>query len=481
MMETSEEEESANNSTLQAEQEFRSKNEVRADTYSNSINLINTQIPNTTSRLGVDHDNIRYTIADTAPYRIYVELHNNETREKKINKFTLGSMIRKMEGIGGHIIDMKYVGQFKIIILLNSFIKANQLVEKINSSKDTYKAYIAKHLISITGVISGIPADITEQEIVNNLESEVPILEVKRMFRYDGENKIPLNRIRIIFRANQLPDRVKLLCCATKVMPFNRKIEICGKCLRYGHRIANCKGSRRCQRCGIRHEHENEYESCLKPMKCVNCKSDEHETTASICPERKRQENINSLRAKQNLTYIEAREQCPYLGQNIYEPLSNLQEFPLLADTFAETTKSVKETLREQWTKTNLPRKPITAAVKQTNTSSQTSQATRNIKRQRVENDTAIMNGNIQKNKSAVNTGDNNKFTGNQYKTNEKERIETLITEAKRKTLETANIEFQEKIMTFYSQMMDQKLPTQIEQKFKSITKEIFDLDKSII
>lgn len=176
-----------------------------------------------------------------------------------------------MDGFKGHIIDMKHVGRYKLMVIVNNFLKANLLLEKINSESALYRAYIPKHLISITGVLAGIPVYITDEEILDYLECKVPVLDVRRLYPNEGKDKIPLSRVCVTFRTNLLPERAKLFCCATRVLPFIRKVDLCEKCLRYGHRTMNCKGARRCKQCGERHN-EGEFENCQGPQKCANCK-----------------------------------------------------------------------------------------------------------------------------------------------------------------------------------------------------------------
>lgn len=423
-------------------------------------------------------ENIIYTCADAAPYRVYVELKGNN-KAAKINKYSVGAALREVEGIRGHIIDMKYVGRYKVMVIINNFIKANLLVEKINLQSATYKAYVPSHLVSMTGVIPGVPIDLTDDEIRDGLESEFPVLRVSRLHRFANNDRIPLARISVTFRTTQLPDRVKLFDCPAKVLPFVRKVDLCEKCLRYGHRTANCRGTRRCQNCSDQHEDSHEYEMCEKPVKCAGCKSTKHATTESTCPERKRQQNINELRAKRNLTYIEAREQIPMLSQNPFELLSNLQEFPSLA----ETVEANVGNLKKQWDQTNIPREAIQPAVKlwKPKDTNKEKNKKRGTKRPKANGDSEAEDS--AKEECARKTrepANNGVCLNNPHKTTEKD-IEQIIKEVTEKTTHNVNLRFQEQVMKFYSLCIEQDLPTGVKEKIKDISRQCFDLSKTIV
>lgn len=437
----------------------------------------------------VTRENILYTYTDTPPNRVYVELVDQKAQNAKINKFALGATLRKIQGLRGHIIDMKYVGRYKIIVLLNNFIKANLMVQTLNEENTYYRAYIPAHLVAITGKITGIPTHITEEEIKNDLECESQVLQVRRLHRYEEGVKIPVNTVSIMFRANQLPEKVKLMSCVTRVLPFVRRVDLCEKCLRYGHRTVNCKGARRCRQCGNRHDEESEYDQCQKPIRCAGCRTEGHSATDPNCPERKRQANINAIRAKRNLTYVEAREQCPILCSNGYEMLSNIQDHPTLTETYSSTTKSndrPNESLRQQWERTNLPRQSITPAVKWWNTEEKNKEdKRRKPKRQRKSDPETGLNMEVSaedhENSEAGTSSVNGVGLNNTYRVQEIERVQGLIQDATRKALESANRGFQEQVMKFFSMVIEQGLPDDVQDKFECILKECFDLKKTIV
>lgn len=419
-------------------------------------------------------ENITYTFADAAPYRVYIELKGNN-KTAKINKFSVGAALREIEGIRGHIVDMKYVGRFKVMVIINNFLKANLLVEKINTQSTTYKAYVPSHLVSMTGVIAGVPIDLTDDEIRDGLDSEFTVLRVSRLHRFANNERIPLARISVTFRANQLPDRVRLFDCPARILPFVRKVDLCEHCLRFGHRTLNCRGSRRCHQCSEQHEDDQQYERCENPVKCANCKSTKHTTAENNCPERKRQQHINELRAKRNLTYIEAREQVPMLSQNPFEILSNLQEFP----SMAQTVEANVGNLKKQWDQTNIPREPVKPAVKLWKPKESSKDRNKKGTKRPKSNGDSEAEDSVREESSrkSKQPSSNGVCLNNPHKTTD---VEKIIKEVTEKTTENVNLRFQEQVMKFYSLCIEQDLPAGVKEKIKDISRQCFDLSKTI-
>lgn len=426
-------------------------------------------------------EDILYTFTDAPPNRVYVELVDKHNPDAKINKFALGATLRKMQGLRGHIIDMKYVGRFKIIVLLNNFIKANLLLQKLNAESKYYRAYIPTHLVAITGKITGIPTHLTEEEIKSDLECEEPVLQVRRLDRYIEGRKVPSNAISVTFRAKQLPEKVRLFSCTAQVLPFTKRVDLCEKCLRYGHRTINCNGSRRCRRCGNRHEEEAEYEECQKPIKCANCRTEGHSSTDPKCPERQRQARINSVRAKSNLTYAEARELCPVSCSNGYDLLSNFQEYPSLNDAYSNAAKA-NASFKQQWEKTNIPRERITPAVKLWKPSDNEKDKRKKNKRK---HEAEPVNSAEKEQEPGKKKGEESSGNGaglnNPHRVLDMERVQGMIRDATVKATENANKVLQEQVMKFFSMVIDQGLPDEVREKFKEISKECFDLQKTIV
>lgn len=71
------------------------------------------------------------------------------------------------------------------------------------------------------------------------------------------------------FEEEKLPERVFLGYMSYYVREYTPKPLRCYNCQRFGHTAPNCRGKRRCSRCGEDHE----YMQCKKETQpnCCNC------------------------------------------------------------------------------------------------------------------------------------------------------------------------------------------------------------------
>lgn len=442
-----------------------------------------TQIVDNGSRRNVEQRNITYNRTDVGPYRLYFELRDTQNGIKRINKFSLGSRIRKMETYRRHIEDMKQVGRNRIMVYVNSYNKANSLMEEINQDKKgEYKAYVPTHLVCVTGIVAGVPSDIPIEEIEEDILCDAPIVSVRRMTRKEGLERVPINRISVMFRSRVLPERVRLFCCSSNVRPFIQKLVVCSNCLRFNHHADNCKSSKRCGQCLAPHETEEEFNSCTKQMRCAHCKSTDHKTQDDACKEKLRQLNIKKLMAKSAITYSEAKELYPIWTQNTYAVLENAEEFPALPNTYVEmSTGKYTNPLREQWQKTNEQRTKIQPAVKvyKDKPKDSNKKPPQGGKRPRTEEanqdqpSTSRQGPGSQTNGVALN---------NPYKVAEKEKWERITQEAKRNAEEAASRDMKTAIMSFYADFLTEiGTAEDVKRKFKSCTQKHFNLTNSVV
>lgn len=283
---------------------------------------------------GKTFETCEYSQTDNAPYRIFAELEDDKQGTCKINKLTLGKILSATKDYKTNVINMRPLGQKKVLIFVKNYEVANRMQKDQRLKGLNYKLYVPRSFISVTGVVAGVPTDMTLAEIKENMQCQIPILDVRRLHRFVDNVKTPSNRISVTFRASKLPEEVKLYCCLNKVLAFINKPVICHNCLRYGHKTDSCRSRKRCSVCANQHEDMGNGD-CPNPKKCMYCKT-AHRTTDSECPEWTRQRNIKTIMSKTNLTYMEARELNPVLTQNRYEILENVDEFPTPVDSFAD-------------------------------------------------------------------------------------------------------------------------------------------------
>lgn len=290
-----------------------------------------------------EKESYAYKQCDSGPFKVMVE-KKEENANFGINKISVGSVL-KQNGFAKSVIDIKKIGRSRVMVYISEWQEANRLISCQNLKLKKLSAYIPRGFVTVKGVIAGIPEEMEDNEVIDDMETNLEVVEAFRMHRTtkDGK-KVPTMKMGVVFRSNRLPDSVRVFSVKVKVEPYVTKVVMCNACLRYGHIAKYCKGRKRCMNCGDNHDNQEEQEVCVKTALCVHCKG-EHKASDAKCPERGKQERIKRLMAVKNLSYHEAREQAGVQTRNMFSLLSVENEFPTVYESFANITKKkeVKE------------------------------------------------------------------------------------------------------------------------------------------
>ncbi|XP_026471499.1 uncharacterized protein LOC113375767 [Ctenocephalides felis] len=249
------------------------------------------------------YKNLKYPENDIGPYSIYVESVNSISGNLK--QMTIGRLIfKKIPQFTNSILDIKAIGRNRIKITVNDYTIANYLINNDIFIENNLKTFIPTHLLIRKGVIYDVDSDLTEEEIITNLYSEVPILEVKRIHKkIDNERKS--TRVCIVtFRRQKLPEKVSIFAVKCRVATYNRMIQ-CFNCQRYGHVTNQCKSKARCSHCSDEHK----YKDCTNKQKnptCALCQED-HKAMDKTCPKYEEHCKIKMTMEENNLSYMEAK------------------------------------------------------------------------------------------------------------------------------------------------------------------------------
>ncbi|KYN29943.1 hypothetical protein ALC57_00613 [Trachymyrmex cornetzi] len=134
------------------------------------------------------------------------------------------------------------------------------------------------------------------------------ILDVQRLNRRvikEGKVEyVPSRTIRIRFAGQLLPQEVFIYKVRHEVRPFIPRPRVCNQCHRIGHVSAACKGAPRCLYCG-----ENKHDFCQQreeTPRCINCNGN-HWANDSNCPIIRKQRDVVSLAAVENISIADAR------------------------------------------------------------------------------------------------------------------------------------------------------------------------------
>lgn len=230
-----------------------------------------------------------------------VEISMTSKNEKLPKQIGLARML-KQENILD-IIEVKYINAYKVMLKFSNSESAEKLmqcrffIDKEYRCQKTYEVGVSY------GVIRNIDIGINDSDILEDLESSVQIINVKRLKRrnYDNGGFEDSECVRICFKGSSLPPFIYTFGTRIKVDPFVFPVTQCSKCWRFGHNYKECSRNKIiCPKCGQFH---NNCETTK--FRCVNCKG-QHMALAKICPYYKKERKIRELMAEYNCTYKRA-------------------------------------------------------------------------------------------------------------------------------------------------------------------------------
>ena len=151
----------------------------------------------------------------------------------------------------------------------------------------------------IKGIIFGIPTDVTDDE----LKEELNVDWVKRLEKWVDGNKMAITTVVFAVDGGTLPQYVRIGFTKKFVKEYIPLPMRCFKCQAYGHRAIHCRSQEKCPRCGEKHNYENCDKEKLK--KCPNCEGD-HSAGATICSKYIQVQKTLATAVREKLTYAQA-------------------------------------------------------------------------------------------------------------------------------------------------------------------------------
>lgn len=154
----------------------------------------------------------------------------------------------------------------------------------------------------IRGVMTGIPIDVSVEEIKRNITGAT-VKEVKRLKCFRNGEKSDSLSVMMVFDEIKMPERVYLGFLSYVVRTYIPPPLRCFKCQKYGHVAAVCHGKQRCARCGGEHK----YGECGQgtKLKCCNC-GGQHSAAYGGCTVRKVAVKVQNVRMEEGMSYAEA-------------------------------------------------------------------------------------------------------------------------------------------------------------------------------
>ena len=299
----------------------------------------------------------RYDESQRGSCKVLLErLANSDLANKDLDRIKHAKLLNST--YKNSIVDVKSSGYGKLSIIVNSAREANIILNDKSLESMGLRASIPSYFVSCQGVIGGIPIEMSEKEIIDNLVilnnvHKTKTIEARRLDRkmFDKEtNKVsydPSRSILLTFRGRTLPERVAIYSASTNVEPYILPAKICWCCLRYGHVSKHCRSKSRCKRCGeSAHTDDSPCPNANSPPKCVHC-SGPHLPNSKECPEFIFQQDFRSYVIHNCLTFVEAKAILRPKKPNNRRPTNN---YPGLRDDLSLTSAPCSFTPSSQMT-----------------------------------------------------------------------------------------------------------------------------------
>ena len=254
---------------------------------------------------------------------------------KEVGKITRSS-VKSLGREGTELIVYCYTyRQAKTLLGITEFCKKTVTVK--NTSEPEFK-----------GVISGISVDLDDDkkklDEIKESTKRQGVTFCKRLNRRDKDGKlVPTRTILLFFRANKLPESIKLGYEQIPVRAYSEQVVRCYKCQIFGHVAKHCRSSKvRCPRCSEEHTFQ-ECDKKSETPKCANC-GGPHSAAYKGCPKYAERKEILKVKTEKKISFADAVKQV----QNKTTAKTQLNFTPLENDQQKEKVEKKVEEKKEE-------------------------------------------------------------------------------------------------------------------------------------
>lgn len=139
---------------------------------SNTSSSSGNSVTKTTLYPSMEIRNNRYTSDNHGPYDVHIQKYSDPN--SSLYPVTVGRIMASLNI--KNILEVKKVGYSKVSIFLKTFDAVNKLVNNPMLAQKDLIAFIPPSRMSRKGIIRNIPLDLTEETILNNINSFIIIL-----------------------------------------------------------------------------------------------------------------------------------------------------------------------------------------------------------------------------------------------------------------------------------------------------------------
>lgn len=221
-------------------------------------------------------------------------------KDKLPKRFEFAKIMKNCEIEG--IVRVRYVNPFKILLNFSKEEYADKLIHKTEIKQLEWKIQKTWEVGTSYGLIRDVESNLTEEEILENIVSDVQVVSARRLNRKEDDGSwVTSEKVRIGFIGPRVPSFVYLHHLRTEVERFVFPVTQCSRCWRFGHIVKMCPSNKiRCPKCG------DDHPNCeTDKFQCINCSGD-HISLDKTCPVYEREKKIRYLMSEFNCSYQKA-------------------------------------------------------------------------------------------------------------------------------------------------------------------------------
>lgn len=279
-----------------------------------------------------------YNKSDQGPYVVHVQrVESAPDSGATLHPVALGLFLQNRKREFPNIIDgsVKRIGRNRVSICFHTGDDANKFLSSPTLSQHKYTAFIPSFNVTRLGLVRGVPADWSPEDIMGNLELpsscggarpiKIRRLNFKKSSSDGSYSWMPSETIVITFDGQVLPQRVFLCLNSLPVEQYQFPTVQCYRCCRFGHTKDKCRSLPRCFRCGGPHTGDT-CDTDSHEAHCCNCPQGMghgHFANSKVCPEFNRQTAIKKSMANENISYVEASKLHARITQRSYSNVAS--------------------------------------------------------------------------------------------------------------------------------------------------------------
>ncbi|XP_073956346.1 uncharacterized protein [Choristoneura fumiferana] len=242
-----------------------------------------------------------YVNTDCSPFVVHVQRMQDAPNDgTSIHPISFGNFLKKKSFkniINGSV---KRIGRNRVTLSFSHLDDANKFLNDKTLTDNKYKAFIPSFSVMRMGIVKGVPAEWSLEEILLNISVPLGTGKVIKARRLNYKTIVdgsavwkPSQTVVLTFDGQVLPKRIFICYNALPVDLYIFPTIQCYNCCRYGHTKTQCRSKPCCYKCGQGHSGS----TCDVEEDCVSCFlcTGHHFAISKQCPEFERQKNIKYL------------------------------------------------------------------------------------------------------------------------------------------------------------------------------------------